>query len=327
MIVDERFPTMGVHARILAEYPEGADPDAARAEVAGARARVEAIDARLTRFSPTSELSRLNADPAPSRTVSALLGRAVGAAVAAARRTDGLVDPTLVDEIEDIGYRGSRRGVEPVDLRSALDDAPPRREAGARPQRTWATVVVAPDLRTIHRPPGVRLDLGGIGKGLAADQAGALLGGADRYAVDVGGDLVLGGPGALARPWSVDVRDPWSGGVAHTLRLGPGGVATSGLDVRLWRDDEGHPRHHLLDAATGAPAWTGVVAATALAPSALQAEVAAKAAFLAGPVVASERLRRRGGALALEDGTVRLVGLRPAPTVVRLPRPTRRAAA
>ena len=67
------------------------------------------------------------------------------------------------------------------------------------------------------------------------------------------------------------------------LRLATGAVATSGLNVRLWRRADGTPAHHLLDPATGDPAWTGVVGATALAPTALEAETLAKAALLSGP--------------------------------------------
>ena len=128
----------------------------------------------------------------------------------------------------------------------------------------------------MRRPPGVEIDTGGTGKGLAADLVAVLVAGADRFAVDCGGDLRVGGPGALAEPFDVQVRHPLTGEIAHAVRLTAGGIATSGLDVRLWRDTEGRPAHHLLDPSTGRPAWTGVIGATALAPSALEAEVLAK---------------------------------------------------
>jgi sulfoxide reductase heme-binding subunit YedZ len=99
-----------------------------------------------------------------------------------------------------------------------------------------------------------------------------------------------------------------------------GGVATSGLDVRLWRAPDGTPRHHLLDPATGAPAWTGVIAATALGETAVDAEIDAKAALLAGATGAVRLLREVGGAVVLEgEERVRLVGLAPAPIRVRVP--------
>jgi len=319
IVVDERFPTMGVRARLLAEYPDAFGEAPARTQVAQARACIERLAAALTRFDPASELSALNRDPAGRRRVSVALGSAVQAAVWAAERTAGLVDPTQLAALERAGYATSRAGVAPVDLDAALADAPVRRPAGPDPRARWRELFVSDDLRTVVRPTGLRIDLGGVGKGLAADAAARLLTGADRYVVDCGGDLAVGGPGVARRPWSLDVRDPRTGGPAHTIRMGAGGVATSGLDVRLWRGADGRPRHHLLDPATGQPAWTGLLAVTALAPSAMEAEADAKAAFLAGVDAAPALLRGRGGgAVAREAGPVRLVGVRPEPIVVRL---------
>jgi thiamine biosynthesis lipoprotein len=87
-----------------------------------------------------------------------------------------------------------------------------------------------------------------------------------------------------------------------------GAVATSGLDVRLWRAPDGEPRHHLLDPATGEPAWTGLIGATALAPTALEAEALAKAALLSGPRQAARWLRHHGGLTVRDDGDVELHG-------------------
>ena len=162
------------------------------------------------------------------------------------------------------------------------------------------------------RPPGVRLDSGGLGKGLAADVAAELVPAGVRYAISAGGDLAVGGG-----DWEVAVTGAASGAEAHRLRVRGGGVATSGIHERLWRRADGSYAHHLLDPATGEPAWTGLVAATAVAASALEAEVLAKTALLSGPVAARRVLRRGGGVLQHEDGRVgdrALAGL-------RLPRP------
>ena len=86
------------------------------------------------------------------------------------------------------------------------------------------------------------------------------------------------------------------------------------------RAPDGTPRHHLLDPATGVPAWTGVIAATALGATAVDAEIDAKAALLAGATGAIRLLRGIGGAVVLEgEERVRLVGLAPAPITVRVP--------
>jgi FAD:protein FMN transferase len=155
----------------------------------------------------------------------------------------------------------------------------------------------------IRRPPGLELDLGGSVKGWAADLVVERLERHGRCAVDCGGDLrVAAGRGA---PWEVRVRHPLTGRVAHTFRVRAGGVATSGVDARLWERDGGGFAHHLIDPATGTPAWTGLIAATALAPTALEAEALAKAALLLGPVAGGALLRDRyGGVVVHDDGTV-----------------------
>ena len=121
--------------------------------------------------------------------------------------------------------------------------------------------------------------------------------------VDCGGDLRV----ALARgaaPLDVVVEHPRTGDRAATLRVAGGGVATSGLARRLWHGPDGRPAHHLLDPATGEPAWTGLISATAVAATTLEAEALAKSAFLRGPAGARRVLGRRGGVLVHDDGAV-----------------------
>ena len=109
------------------------------------------------------------------------------------------------------------------------------------------------------------------------------------------------GRGRRRLPRPVPVADPFGGGPVHTLELAAGGRATSGIGRRSWLDARGRPAHHLLDPATGRPAFTGVVQATAVASTALEAEVRAKAALLAGPEGAAAWLPD-GGVLVLDGG-------------------------
>jgi thiamine biosynthesis lipoprotein len=153
----------------------------------------------------------------------------------------------------------------------------------------------------VERPPGVELDSGGLAKGLAADDVAAALDGFPRFSVDCAGDLRVGG--ADPRSWRIDVASPAGGPPVATLAaLNGTAVATSGITRRRWRQG-GAARHHLLDPATGQPAFTGVVQATALAPTGLEAEVRAKTALLAGPHAGPGHLVH-GGALVLADGEV-----------------------
>jgi thiamine biosynthesis lipoprotein len=268
------------------------------ADLAGVRARFESWHRALTRFDPASELCLLNASPAPHVRVSALMACFVAAAVDAAHRTDGLVDPTLASEIELAGYR-SDLGPS-LDLERGLALAPPRRPARPHPDRRWLKVTVDPMTRTVSRPPGVRLDSGGIAKGLFADLAARLLERSGSFAVDCGGDVAIGGAERLERP--VLVEDPFRAGVLHEFGVAAGGVATSGIGRRSWIGPDGRPAHHLLDPSTGRPAYTGVVQATALAPTAADAEVRAKAALLSGGDKARLWLAH-GGVLVFDDGS------------------------
>jgi thiamine biosynthesis lipoprotein len=152
----------------------------------------------------------------------------------------------------------------------------------------------------VQRPPGLRLDSGGIAKGLFADMLGIRLRDLDVFAIDCSGDILIGG--RARAPRRVRVDDPFGGGCLHELEVEVGGVATSGIGRRSWLDSEGRPAHHLLDPSTGRPAFTGIVQATALAPTAVEAEALAKAALLSGPGAGSRWLRH-GGVLVFDDGS------------------------
>ncbi|HEX6455796.1 MAG TPA: FAD:protein FMN transferase [Solirubrobacterales bacterium] len=315
---DLTFDAMGSHVRLLIGEP---GPGMAPAEVAAEQGRrfVEDFDAALSRFKPESELCRLNADPRERVPTSELMRRAVEAGVYAAERSGGLVDPTLLGEIEAAGYVASRAGMAGLPLGEALADAPRRRPASPRPERRWRGFEVDDAAGEIVRPPGLRFDTGGTGKGLAADMLAATLRGYSRFIVDCGGDIRIGGADALVHPYEVFVEHPITGGRAHVLRLGSGGVATSGINVRIWVDAEGRYAHHLLDPATGEPAWTGLVGATALGETALEAETLSKTALLSGPERGREILGETGGLLVHDSGRFELVGPLAVAPRIRLP--------
>jgi len=102
------------------------------------------------------------------------------------------------------------------------------------------------------------------------------------------------------------VEHPFDEQPAARLSLTGGAVATSGLSRRVWMTN-GVASSHLLDPSTGAPAWTGLVQASALAPTALEAETLAKAAYLSGPLAARGLLADHGGILVDEAGCVEIV--------------------
>ncbi len=298
----ERLACFGSWCEVAATHSAG-DAEA-RAAVDAARDRLLEWHGRFSRFLPDSEISRLNADPSPVVEVSPLLRRIVQSALDAARRTGGLVDPTLAEEIVRAGY-GSHFDGPSLEPAAALAAAPPRAPARPATASRWREVSVDRARSTVSRPPGVVLDPGGIAKGVFADELAAIMSGCDSFAIDCAGDLRLGGRAGLERP--VEVESPFDGLVLHRFALAGGGVATSGICRRSWLDADGRPAHHLLDPATGRPAFTGVVQVTALAPTATEAEALAKAALLSGPAEASGWLRH-GGVVVRDDGGVEMVG-------------------
>ncbi|MBJ7471275.1 MAG: FAD:protein FMN transferase [Solirubrobacteraceae bacterium] len=291
------------------------------------------VDQTLSRFDPASELSQLNADPRDHVPATPLMLRFAEAVGWAARRSGGLVDATCLAHVERAGYRhhfvptGTASAALPAvfaglpvsHLEAELFDLAADDPADDAPMLAcaWRNVVAGPE--HVNRPAGVRLDSGGIGKGLAADLAADLLRGAPAWMVDCGGDLRIGGTARMPR--AVDVRDPVDPSqLIHRLHITRGAVATSGVTRRSW-DRGGARSHHLIDPRTGRPADTGVLQVTALAPTALEAEVIAKTALLHGAAHAHRQLPH-GGVVVAEHGCVTVV---PPPRIeqARRPRPDR----
>lgn len=197
----------------------GCEVVTAGGDPAAVAAVLERWEDAFSLFRPQSELSRVNRSRAHVLAVSPLFARAVNAALDAAAETRGLLDPTLCGR--------------------------------------WPEVVLSG--RMLSRPAGLPLDLNGVVKSLAVDEAAATLHGPGF--VSVGGDLAVRGP--------VDVALPRGGAV----RVVAGGLATSGTASR---------GAHLVDTVTGRPSDSCWEQVTASGASCLAADVAAKAGFLLG---------------------------------------------
>ena len=248
-----------------------------------ARAHLELLEARWSRFRASSELSQLNARPGVPVVVSedtcALIARAVGAWHA----TAGRFDPTVLPALRVAGYdRDFAAGLDddgPVG--TAPRDAPP--VPAPAPAPGCAGIVVDPAVRAVTLPDGVVLDLGGIGKGYAADLVATALhaAGARGACVNLGGDLRVVGRPPEGEAWTIHVDDPFKRGTG-SIEVAAGAVATSSRLRRAWRR-QGRDVHHLVEPTTGMSARTGLASVTVVAAEAWWAEVLAKAAFVAGP--------------------------------------------
>jgi thiamine biosynthesis lipoprotein len=291
----ETFACFGSQCTVIVADAHAHD---AAAAVAVARRRLLQWHEEFSRFRPGSELAQLNGDPSETVRVGPMMRRVVEAAIRAAQATGGLVDPTLIDQIERAGYE-EHFDQPGLPLTEALAQAPARRPARPSERASWRRIRTDRGTSTVTRPPGVRIDPGGIAKGVFADELAAVLAGHDAFVVECAGDLRLGGRLAPAR--EVHVASPFEDAILHTFTLRTGGVATSGIGKRSWIGPDGSVAHHLLDPSTGRPAYTGIVQVTALAPTAVEAEALSKAALLSGPAHA-DRLLVHGGAIVLDGG-------------------------
>ena len=270
--------------------------------VSWARGRLEQWHRDFTRFEPDSELSLMNEDRRHAVQVSEPMAQFAELVRRAADMTNGLVDATLLGEIEAAGYTTDL--AQPVDLHDALAKAPARGGAAPNAGSRWRLLRVDREQNVVFRPPGVRLDSGGLAKGLFCDLLAETLGTHDAFAVDCAGDLRIGGRSRVER--AIQVGNPFGAGILHTFTATRVAAATSGIGRRSWVDAQGRPCHHLLDPSTGRPAFTGIVQVTALAPRAAIAEVCAKAAILSGPGRARNWLPD-GGVIVFDDGSHEVV--------------------
>jgi len=276
-----RFRAMGTDVELLVESRD------ADSTLAVAEAEFHRLEALLTRFRPESELSRLNA--AGRLAAGPDLLRVVELALAARERTGGRFDINVHDALLAAGYDRSFELLSP-------DNERPVEPASA----TRGRVEIADGVITLHG--GAQIDLGGIGKGYAAERAAELLALAGPCLVNAGGDVATRGG---SWPVGVETADG-----ALTLELAGAALATSGRDRRRWRHG-GRELHHLIDPRTGAPAETDLLRVTVVAPDAMEAEVAAKSLFLAGADTARAEADAAGIAAVLttESRTVLAGGL------------------
>jgi len=276
----------------------------AEAWLQDAAQRFAAIEAELSRFRPDSGLSRLNAAAgAGPQPVSPLLWTVLSAALDAARRSQGLFDPTLLRPLQRAGYDRSYEQLAP-NLPGGAD--------GSTLEWGYQRIDINQTALTVSVPAGLSLDLGGIGKGWAVDHVAQALAVHGPVLVDAGGDIrVIGVP--QGEPWPIAVQDPFH--EQHdllTLALTSGAVATSSIGGRRWTRN-GQAMHHLLDPRTGQPSASDLHTVTVLAPTAAAADVAAKVTLILGSERGRGYLASRGlrGLLSRRDGQQQTVGRLP----------------
>lgn len=241
----------------------------------------------LSRFLPTSELSRLNNHDGSTFMASPDLFAALEAALWAAQKSGGIYDPTILPYLERAGYdrtfaaisdqRPLRAAIEPLgdgyqampipDLRSGLD---------------YRHVQLDRSTGMINRPIGMLFDLGGMGKGWTVDRAFDEVCGDGPCLINAGGDLYAYGFPDGRHGWEIRLANPLNPKMnLATLSLSHHAVATSTIAKRRWFKD-GHLQHHLIDPRTGHPAVTDAISVSVVGGRVFTAEIHAKLALILG---------------------------------------------
>ena len=266
MAAETSFPVMGTRAHVVITADQTLEP----ALLALAVSELTLMERRWSRFLPNSELCRLNAAAGKPVIVSADTFSVITSAVEAWQHTNGCFDPTVHDALCALGYDRSFGDVPEENERSGT----------ATPIPGCAGIELDPGLRAVRLPVGVHLDLGGIGKGAAADLVVSRLldAGADGACVNLGGDVRVEGRAPTSAGWIIELA---FGTEAHRrVALAGGAVCTSTRTKRRWRTAGGE-RHHLIDPHRGT-STTGVRWVSVIAARATQAEVMTKTIFVAG---------------------------------------------
>ncbi|OGW61973.1 MAG: hypothetical protein A2V83_03810 [Nitrospirae bacterium RBG_16_64_22] len=269
----------------------GLDRDDADRAMNAAFEEIRRLEGILTFFSEDSDLGRINAAAGERPVgVSAETIEVLAEARRISDRSGGAFDATIGPLVSLWGFEVKERFV------------PPKEEIErARTLVNWRNMAVDPELGTVRlERRGMKVDLGGIAKGYAADRAAETLRkhGVSRALVAVAGDIRAVGEKAVGVAWHVGIQHPREpGAVLGSLKIADRSVSTSGDYERYFiKDDVRY--HHILDPATGRPAAASR-SATVLAPTTTLSDALSTAAFVLGPEKGIALVRSVPGAEAI----------------------------
>jgi|TARA_R100000501_G_scaffold1440_2_gene4378 thiamine biosynthesis lipoprotein len=262
---------MGTGWRIRAVVPHAADAERLRAPV---EAVFSAVISEMSQWDPMSELSRFNRAPGGTwHAISPGFLAVIDCALLIAGASDGAFDPAMGQATDYWGFGAA----------SAPSGVPMR--APVVPAHGWRDIRLDRGKTRLWQPGGVHLDLSGIAKGYAVDDALATLGqlGIDSALVEIGGELAASGVKPDGMPWWVDL-DPIPGLATRPTRLGlcSWSVATSG-DWQRRRDSGADSWSHTLSPAYRAPLRGGSRSATVLHRACMQADALATVMMVMPP--------------------------------------------
>lgn len=274
------FPVMGTVGKFTV-YAD--DADELEAALNRAQTRVREIEKVCNIFNPDSELSRLNRTAFDREvTCSPLLWKLLMEADRFYRVSGGAFDATVKPLMELWGFHRPRASL------------PSEKEiAAARARTGWDKVKLDVKKHSVRfLAPGLGIDLGGIAKGFALDQAAAAVRAAGVFCavLDLGGNICCFAP-VPHRPFRIGVRDPDNPAAAlETVDMRDHAIATSG-DYERYVVIGGKRYGHIMDPRTGLPV-TGMRSVSVVTPRGVDSDALSTAIFVKGEQFAAEVCRQ-----------------------------------
>ena len=266
------WQSMGTFAEVMAAADEQSALDGA---TAGAKKRLESLEARLSIFQPVSEISNLNRSAGKSSVrLSRETAEVLGLALRYAEGSGGAFDPTVGQLVR---FWGFNKGSPPASLPNQEEIATVLQRVG------YCHLIVSNGAAFLDRE-GMEVDLGGIAKGYAVDVCWREMAAnkVKNFMVNLGGNIRCRGTAESGRAWSVGVKDPFDRDRnIGAIRLADGmAVATSG-NYEKFVEIGGKRYSHIVDPRTGRPV-EGVASVTVIATNAVEADAMSTAIFVLG---------------------------------------------
>lgn len=262
----------------LTAYGENAEPALTDAE-----SKIKELDSLLSVTDVNSEIYALNHSVGMPVTVSNTTSEIIKFALDMAKRTNGVLDPTIYPVLTTWGFTTDTYQIPTEDeLTSALA------MVGYENVKT--------EENSVSMPNGVQLDLGAVAKGYTGDILSQMLKdrGITSALLNLGGNVQAIGAKPDGSKWRVGLRDPSSESNIGILEIEDQAVITSGNYQKYFEGDDGKRYHHIIDTATGYPAESGIVSATVIGKEGKMCDALSTALFIMGVDKATDYWRANG---------------------------------